>query len=249
MMRAWIGFGFLVSSLWMGCRSTVGLGLSIDARGGELGSSFDTQTSIERNAVSDARNPCETQPFNQAQATTLFQEFGYRDQPTYHPNSTFSVEELPVPGAWEVMGVQLFSGGTWNDGYVINSRPFVIHACKLYPLTQWSSTELLSAILVNRTIYYSIQAGSGINYSELGKLSLVEDELHILKGADYGRPDPANLYLREVDGNILVDLGTGMKFNTWNQLSIYGWLRDDGVNLIVVDAEGNELPHQGEGEW
>lgn len=62
---------------------------------------------------------------------------------------------------------------------------------------------------------------------------------------------PFNLtgYLREVDGNILVDLGTGMKFNTWNRLSIYGWLRDDGVNLVVVDTEGNKLPYQGEGEW
>jgi hypothetical protein len=58
-----------------------------------------------------------------------------------------------------------------------------------------SKRELLSAILVNHMIYYSIQAGSGINYSE------------------------------------------------------HGWLRDDGVNLIVVDAEGNELPYQGEGEW
>lgn len=242
MLRGLIKLGLLFGFLWVGCRSDL-LAPMRDAQvgNGEIG--------IERNLTFDTLNPCTTRPLNQVQAMRLFEKYVYRDNPTYNPQSQFTVEELDVTGAWEAMGVQLFSGGSWSNGYVINTRPFVIHACKLYPLTQSSSTELLSAILVNSTIYYTIRAGSGINYSELGKLSLVENELYILQGADYGRPDPNHLYLREVDGNLLLELGSGIKFNTWIRISTFGWLRDDGINLMVVDESGKVLTPQGLGGW
>jgi hypothetical protein len=180
----------------------------------------------------------------------LFQDFVYRDIPTYNPVSVFSVEELQVPDAWEAMGVQLFTGGSVDDyGYVINTRPFVTLACRLYPLTKWSATGLLSAVLVGSTLYYTVHAGSGISYTELGRISLSGGGLQILQGADYGRPDGLNLYLRESGGQIVVDLGDGMKFNSWNALQVFGWLRDDGASLVVVDAAGTVIPYNGEGGW
>jgi len=180
----------------------------------------------------------------------LFRDFVYQDIPTYNTDSVFSVEELQVPGAWDAMGIQLFSGGSVDDyGYVINTRPFVTLACKLYPLTKWSATGLLSAVLVDSRLYYTVRAGSGINYSELGRISLSDSGPQILKGADYGRPDPSNLYLRESAGRIVAELGFGMNFNSWTFEEVFGWLRDDGASLVIVDAAGTAIPYNGAGGW
>ena len=219
------------------------------ASGGVSGPA-DGGASIENDGATDASADCDGRPLTQAQATTLFRDFVYRDIPTYNPVSEFSVEELQVPGAWEAMGIQLFSGGFPDDyGYVVNERPVVMRACKLYPLTKWSSERLLSAVLVGSTLYYTVQAGSGIMYSELGRISLSGGGLQILQGADYGRPDGLNLYLRASGGQIAVDLGTGMKFNSWSALQILGWLRDDGANIVVVDPAGAVIPYNGVGGW
>jgi len=163
----------------------------------------------------------------------------------------FSVTELQVPGAWEAMGIQLFSGGSVDDyGYVVNERPIVSFSCQLYPLTKWSAERLLSAVLLDSTLYYTVQAGSGLNYSELGRISLSGAGIEILQGPDYGRSDPLNLYLRESGGQIVVELGAGMKFNSWSAQSVFGWLRDEGgYSLVVVDATGQPIPSTGAGGW
>jgi hypothetical protein len=197
----------------------------------------------------DENAACDSQRLTQTQATALFQDFVYRDIPTYNPVSVFSVEELQVPDAWEAMGVQLFTGGSVDDyGYVINTRPFVTLACRLYPLTKWSATGLLSAVLVGSTLYYTVHAGSGISYTELGRISLSVGGLQILQGADYGRPDGLNLYLRESAGQIVVELGSGMKFN-WTSQGVFGWLKDDGPSLVVVDSAGQTIPPNATGAW
>jgi hypothetical protein len=244
---AWVGLA--ASFLSLACRSSL-TGATADAAVGGASGPADGGAGIENDGATDASVDCDGQQLTQAQATTLFRDFVYRDIPTYNPVSEFSVEELQVPGAWEAMGIQLFSGGSPDDyGYVVNERPVVTRACKLYPLTKWSSERLLSAVLVGSTLYYTVQAGSGIMYSELGRISLSGGGLQILQGADYGRPDGLNLYLRESGGQIVVDLGDGMKFNSWSALQVFGWLRDDGASLVVVDAAGTVIPYNGVGGW
>lgn len=193
--------------------------------------------------TADAGADCASQPLTQEQATALYRDF------VNDPVSVYSVEELQVPGAWEAMGIQLFSAGFVDpDGYVPYPRPFVTLSCKLYPLTQGSPTRLLSAVLVGSTLYYTVAAGSGINYTELGRISLSGGGLEVLQGADYGRPDPLNLYLRESGGQIVVELGDGMKFNSWTSQGVFGWLKDDGSTIVAVDSAG-QIPPQGIGSW
>ena len=230
-------------------------GAAADAGGGSQASGgasgpADGGAGIENDGATAASADCDGQPLRQSQAPTLFRDFVYHAVPTYNPASVFSVEEIRVPGAWEAMGIQLFSGGSVDDyGYVVNLRPVVTRACKLHPLTRLSSERLLSAVLVGSTLYFTLQAGSGINYSELGRISLSGGGLEILQGANYARADSSNLYLRESGGQIVVDLGDGMKFNSWTALQVFGWLRDDGANIVVVDAAGTVIPYQSVGGW
>ena len=196
----------------------------------------------------DANPACASQPLTQEQATALYRDFVYQDTPTYNPDSVFTVEEFQVPGAWDAMGIQLFSGGYVDEfGYAVYMRPFVTLACKLYPLTKWSATGLLSAVLVGNTLYYTVRAGSGINYTELGRISLSGSGLEVLQGADYA--SGSNLYLRESAGQIVVELGDGMKFNSWTAQGVFGWLKDDGSTIVAVDSAGQTIPPQGIGSW
>jgi hypothetical protein len=245
---AWLGIP--IGCLWLACggrsawvAADTGAGPGAAAGTGGLADG-GTGTAIP----SDASLASGNQPLTQTQATALFHGFVVQDIPNYNPASVFSVEELVVPGVWAATGVQLFVGGAIDDyGYIVNQRPFATRAGKVYPLTKYSGTGLLSAALVGQKLYYSIRAGSGINYSELGRISLVGDDLAILHGPDFA--NDLNLYLRVSGERIVVELGSGLKLNSldWTPQGVFGWLKDEGDRLVVVDEAGQEIPSVGPG--
>jgi hypothetical protein len=194
---------------------------------------------MQDSGVSDGRGD---QPLTVAQATALYRDY------VNDPVSVYSLEELQVPGAWDAMGIQLFSVGFVDEfGYVVNLRPFVAFDGKLYPVSKYPSGGLLSAVLLGDTVYFTMQAGSGINYSVLGKIWVSDAGLQIRQGADYAFSD---LYLRESDGQIVVELGGfGSKFNSWTSLGVFGWLREDGAIVVAVDAAGTVIPYRSVGGW
>jgi hypothetical protein len=182
------------------------------------------------------------QPLTVAQATALYRDY------VNDPVSVYSLEELQVPGVWDATGIQLFSIGFVDEfGYVVNLRPFVAFDGKLYPVTKYPSGGLLSAVLTGDTVYFTMQAGSGINYSVLGKIWVSDAGLQILQGADYAFFD---LYLQESDGQVVVETcGLGSTFNSCTSLGIFGWLRDDGAIVVAVDAAGAVIPYRSVGGW
>ena len=98
------------------------------------------------------------------------------------------------------------------------------------------------------TVYFTMRAGSGISYSVLGKIWVSDAGLQIRQGADYATS--SDLYLRESDGQIVVELGGfGSKFNSWTSQGVFGWLRDDGAIVVAVDAAGTVIPYRGVGGW
>ena len=131
---AWAGLP--VSLLWIACgagTSGAGAGGGAEASAGASGSA-DSGAGIFDSGAPDASPDCDNLPLTQEQATVLFRALVYQDNPNYNPASVFSVTELQVPGAWEAMGIQLFSGGSVDDyGYVVNERPIVSFSCQLSP--------------------------------------------------------------------------------------------------------------------
>jgi hypothetical protein len=195
---------------------------------------------MQDSAVSDGRGD---QPLTEAQATALYRDY------VNDPVSVYSLEELQVPGAWDATGIQLFSVGFVDEfGYVVNLRPFVAFDGKLYPVTKYPSGGLLSAVLMGDTMYFTMQAGSGISYSVLGKIWVSDAGLQILQGADYATS--SDLYLQESDGQVVVEMcGLGSTFNSCTSLGVFGWLRDDGAIVVAVDDAGTVIPYRSVGGW
>jgi hypothetical protein len=242
MTRIFLFIGLLVG--WTGCRSSL-LTPRLDAGDGGNLNIVDMGLVIADHEALDSDDVCHDQPLTQTQAIALFQAFVFQENPAYNPNSQFTVEEHTVLGACQAMGIQLFTGGTLNEGYLNHSRPFVAYKGKIFPLTHGTETRLLSAVLVGTTLYYSVYEGSGINYTQLGKVSLIEESLYVLPGPTYPRFDASNLFLRISEGQIGVEIGYGQTFNTWTMQTIFGRLQDQGQSLAILDSQGKEIAPQG----
>ena len=200
----------------------------------------------EDGGASDTLAGRDAKPLTVTEATALYQDS------VNNPGTVYSLEELQVPGAWDALGIQLFSVGFGDQfGYVINLGPYVAFAGKLYPVTKYGgSTRLMSAVLLGDTLYFTMRAGSGISYCELGKIWVSEAGLQILQSANYRSTTAPYLCLRESGAQIVVELGgLGSTFNSCTSLGVFGWLRDDGTKVVAVDATGAVIPYRFEGGW
>jgi len=216
------------------------------SRGSEAGADgpADVGAGMEDSRVFDALSGRDAKPLTVTEATALYQDS------VNNPGTVYSLEELQVPGAWDAMGIQLFSVGFLDDsGYVINVGPYVAFAGKLYPVTKYGgSTEFLSAVVLGDRLYFTMRAGSGISYSELGKIWVSDAGLQVMQSANY--VSSSDLYLHESEGQIVVEMGgRGSTFNSWTSPGVFGWLRDDGTRVVAVDAAGAVIPYRFEGAW
>jgi hypothetical protein len=203
----------------------------------------DSGSGTQDSGVIDGSTSRDGNPLTAGEATALYRDY------VNDPVSVYSLEELQVPGAWDAMGIQLFSAGyVDNAGYFLNLRSFVAFAGQLYPVSKYSP-QLLSAVVVGDTLYFTMRAGSGINYSVLGKIWVSDAGLQILQSSDYMRPASSNLFLRESDGQIIAEMGSGSTFNSWTSSGVFGWIRDEGARVVIVDEAGTLIPIDGEGGW
>jgi hypothetical protein len=182
------------------------------------------------------------QPLTVAQATALYRDY------VNDPVSVYSLEELQVPGAWDAMGIQLFSIGFVDEfGYVVNLRPFVAFDGKLYPVTKYPSGGLLSAVLTGR--HGVLHHASWFWHQLLG----AGQDLGLRRGA----ADPARCRLRifrPVPARIRwADRGgvgrPRQQIQFLDQSGVFGWLRDDGAIVVAVDAAGTVIPYRSVGGW
>lgn len=185
---------------------------------------------------------CAKSPIDATQAAAVYA--GYLST-----SATIVAEEKTVPGLWQGMQAQLFSGKTLDKtGAVSTECSFVYHNCVVTPLGDncaWFG-PILSGVAANGAFYYSWRSGSGIDYSILGKLAPDGDVLAGTSSIEYTNPSlgPPNLVVALEGGQVLVYRATVYwgKFNDWLTPELMGTLKDFGDHLGILDSTGQELP-------
>ncbi len=192
---------------------------------------------------------CAPTPISESQAATVYAAYAMQDTPGLDPSVTFAAQEKTVPGLWEEIRAQLFSGKIYTAGSSAWSEcSFIYRDCALTMLTDdcTSFGPIASGVAANGAFYYSWGSGSGVFRSTLGKLAPSGSTLAKTTSIEYFNRSygpPGLVIAREGEPLLVyratVDLG---KFNEWKDPELMGTLKDFGDRLAIVDNNGQELP-------
>ena len=198
-------------------------------------------------AVDNTDGGCAQVPISESQAATVY---AAHLGPSLDPSLTVAAEEKLVPGLWDEMRAQLFSGKVYlADGSTSSECSFIYRDCALMILTEDCSWfgPILSGAATKGAFYYSWSWGSGIYRSFLGKVAPDDDRLVKTSSVAYFNPSmgPPGLVVASEDGQVVVYRATvhWAKFNEWQNPELIGTLADDGDHLAIVDSDGQELPN------
>ncbi|MBN2575703.1 MAG: hypothetical protein JXP73_14145 [Deltaproteobacteria bacterium] len=191
---------------------------------------------------------CAPTPIGEIQAAAEFLAYTFTTDPGFNPDASFEAEEITVPGLWEEMRAQLFTGEVSVDGSTSLLCSFIYRECEITPVTGecgWFGT-ISSGLVADGAFYYSWDSGSGIFRSALGKLAPSAATLLRTRSIDYFNPGsgPPGLVVDREGEQLLVyrawvDWG---KVNEWQNPEFMGTLADFGDRLAIVDDAGQELP-------
>jgi hypothetical protein len=190
---------------------------------------------------------CAQEPISESQAAMAY---AAHLGSSLDPSLTIAAEEKTVPGLWDEMRAQLFSGKIYMaDGTTSSECSFLYRNCALMMLTEDCSWfgPIVSGAATNGAFYYSWSWGSGIFRSLLGKVAPAGDDLVKTTSGEYFNPGmgPPNLVVALEGGQVVVYRATvyWAKFNEWENPELIGMLADFGDRLAIVDSEGQELPN------
>jgi len=171
----------------------------------------------------------------------LVKEYAFREKPGLNPSTRFEIEEFPVEGLEETLDLQLFHVRSLSsDGQQFSEMELIYRDGALTPFANaFGGFGLMSAVLAEDGLYYTYSWGSGIHRSHVGRLCIEDGRLAILESGGYVNTD---LFVRKVKGGIKVESGRFTGFNSWEAAEKFGWLKQQGSSLVIVDEEGAKVP-------
>ena len=192
---------------------------------------------------------CAQTPISESVAAARFRAYMFATVPNYNPETSFAAQEVTVPGLWDDLQAQLFTGKISVAGEPRPECSFLYRQCKVEPVTGscgWFGM-ILSGVSHNGAFYYSWGRGSGIYRSTLGKLTPGAGAWGRTTSIDYfnvgGNGLPNLVVDRQGDRLLVYDAQvTWGKVNEWRNPKLVGTLADLGDRLAVIDENGQELP-------
>ena len=128
-----------------------------------------------------------------------------------------------------------------TDGTQFNERLLIYCDGQVTPFANsFGGHGLVSAVVVDDSLYYTDSYGSGREFSQIGRVSLEGRKIRIVESAVYDitAVPGADLFVKEVDGRIRVEVGKFVAFNSWKEGRQVGWVTSEGSSLRIVDAHG-----------
>lgn len=171
----------------------------------------------------------------------LVKAYAFREIPKLNPSTQFKIEEYRVEGLQAALRIQLFLVRYMSaDGQQFNESLLIYRDGKLTPFASaFGGHGLMSAVMVEDTLYYTYSFGSGIHRSHVGVLSIDDGKMQILESGGHISTD---LFVRKIEGGIQVEAGQFHRFNSWNPTKVVGRVKRKPSSLAVVDPAGIEVP-------
>ena len=187
---------------------------------------------------------CSETRVDASQATAAYTAYAFRVNPDLNPLATFTAEELNVPGLWEALQGQLFAGNWAVDTTSFQECSFLYRHCEVTVVVDGKVMfgQIVSGVVANGALYYSWQFGSGLYYSNIGKVAADGSALVQTVGPSYMLGSPPPLVLEADATEVLVYRAMTDVFNVWSTKALFGTLKDYGDRLAIVDSTGQEIP-------
>jgi len=191
---------------------------------------------------------CARTPISETIAAAEFRAYTFAANPNYNPEASFAAEEITLPGLWDQLYAQLFTGKVAVGDSAPTLCSFFYRECALTPVTGdcgWFGM-ISSGLVASGAFYFSWNSGSGVFRSTLGKLAPEGAGLLRTTSIDYFNPSsgPPGLVVAREGEQLLVYRATVYwgDFNEWTNPELMGTLKDFGDRLAVVDNDGEEIP-------
>jgi len=170
----------------------------------------------------------------------IVREHAFREQATLNPTTQIKIEEYHVEGLEEAMGIQLlFIRYLSPDGEQFNERMQVYRDGSLVTFgSTFGGFGLMSAAMHEDRLFYTYSWGSGIHRSHVGTISIEGDQLQFWETIGFVNQD---LFVRSVSGDISVEVGSYLDFNSWEKSDVLGGGRLMENSLSIIDHDGNEI--------
>jgi len=234
------GTGGISSSSGAGGSSTGGAG----GTGGADASPANGGATAGSGDVGITGGACSETRVDASQATAAYTAYAFRVNPDLNPLATFTAEELNVPGLWEALQGQLFAGNWAVDTTSFQACSFLYRHCEVTVVVDGKVMfgQIVSGVVANGALYYSWQFGSGLYYSNIGKVAADGSALVQTVGPSYMLGSPPPLVLETDTTEVLVYRAMTDVFNVWSTKEPFGTLKDYGDRLAIVDSTGQEIP-------
>jgi hypothetical protein len=187
---------------------------------------------------------CSETRVDASQATAAYTAYAFRVNPGLNPLATFTAEELNVPGLWEALQGQLFTVNWAVDTTSFQECSFLYRHCEVTVVVDGNVMfgQIVSGVVANGALYYSWQFGSGLYYSNIGKVAADGSALVQTVGPSYMLGSPPPLVLEADATEVLVYRAMTDVFNVWSTKELFGTLKDYGDRLAILDSTGQEIP-------
>jgi hypothetical protein len=199
----------------------------------------------------DGGHDCTQGPVNQITAGGLYLGHVPGGPSSLVPGQSIGAVEKCVPGLWDALQAQLFSGlVSAVDGSVLSECSFLLRRCTVTMVMPEEDDcanfgPIFSGVVAEGAFYYSYGVGSGIAYSVLGKLAWDGAALVRTQSPHYTNPShgPPHLVVAAQSGRVVVYRArVSGELNEWHEpAELMGTLVDFGNHLGIVDSSGREL--------
>jgi hypothetical protein len=234
------GTGGIISSSGAGGSSTGGTG----GTGGADASPASGGATAGSGDAGITGGACGATRVDASQATAAYTAYAFRVNPNLNPLATFTAKELNVPGLWEALQGQLFAGYWAVDTTSFQECSFLYRHCEVTVVVDGNIMfgQIVSGVVANGALYYSWQFGSGLYYSNIGKVAADGSALVQTVGPSYMLGSPPPLVLEADATEVLVYRAMTDVFNVWSTKAPFGTLKDYGDRLAILDSTGQEIP-------
>lgn len=136
------------------------------------------------------------------------------ESPELNPDTAFAIEEYPIEGLQEALGLRILQVHFLVDGERFKERVYADHDGQLIPFTTtFGGFGLMSAVVADDTLHYTYSWGSGIHRSHVGEMRVVDGQIQIQESDGHVHCD---LFVRLEDGNVVVEEGDFHAFNDYS---------------------------------
>ena len=130
---------------------------------------------------------CQPRKIAIADLGPLVRDYAFQQDPKLNPLVQFDLKEIDVSGLWNTLHIQLFLARYLGTGGTqFNERLLICCDGQLTPFANsFGGHGLVSAVVVDDSLYYTDSYGSGREFSQIGRVSLDGRRIRIVESAVY----------------------------------------------------------------